>query len=466
MSGARDAGAPGRQGKQKGARANREGKPWKRDDGRWAMRVYPPEGSIRAKPFDVYGRTRAEVKEKHRKRLAELTEGIAPQAGDKDIKVGPYMRRWLYTTLPQYVKAGAMKETTMYSYQENAELHIIPEAGSRDILGHDVPTLAHIGLLALTAGQVREWQEGMLAKPSARQRVRLRPGEAKLPPPVLLSPRTVAYNQTILQKALNDAVRDEVGGLKRNVVLLVDMPDGKKKTAKAQARKVARRVIRPEAAAPLLVAMAEDPLWCYWLVGFAQGFRRGEGLGMRWPDLDLGALTWTPGLQVQRVRGPKDPQTGRRKGKLVATELKSDESAEPVALTRTAASALARWEAEQNRMRLKAPRWAELDLVFTTRFGTAIEPRRVNEAWGRLCARAGAPEGTRLHDLRHACASYALAGGADSKSVQAYLRHARLATTELYLHAVQEVPRSAADVMDRVIADLQSLGSGPGPDEP
>lgn len=442
-------------GKKKGARANRENKPYKRPDGRWRVRVYPPEGSIRTKPFDVYGSTRAECKKNADERLEELKKGIAPNAGDKDITVGAYFRTWLYKTLPQYVAAGSMRRSTMVSYQDNAELHIIPDPAK------GVPTLAHIGLLELSAPTVREWQEAMLKKPSSRQRKKLREGETALPPPALLSRRTVAYNQTILQKAINDAVRDEVGGLQRNVVELVEMPDGKKASAKAQSRRIAKRVIRPEVASALLVAMADDPLWCYWLVGFSQGFRRGEGLGMRWPDLDLGALTWTPHLQVQWERGDKDPETGKRKGKLVTEPLKTDESEETVALTRTAASALARWEIEQNKMRLKAPRWAELDLVFTTKYGTALSPRNVNRAWERLRDAAGAPEGTRLHDLRHACASYALAGGADSKSVQAYLRHARLSTTELYLHAVQEVPRSAADAMDKVIADLTSL-KGPG----
>lgn len=442
-------------GKQKGARPNREGKPWKRKtDGRWMQRVYPPEGTIWDKPVHVYGKTRKECVENYEKKKAELASGRAPEPGSRDIKIGPYLKRWLYETLPQYVASGAMRQTTMWSYQENAELHIIPEKKK------GVPTLAHVGLLELNAVMVREWQEGMLKKPSRRQRTRLRPGEAELPPPAMLAPRTVAYCQSILQKALNDAIRDEVGGLERNVVELVDPPGGRKKNAKVEARKVARRVLRPEQAAVLLVAMAEDRLWCYWLVAFAQGFRRGEGLGMKWADLDFAGRTWLPELQVQWLRGDKDPETGKRKGRLAAVEVKTSESGEKIALTRTAAQALGRWEAEQNRMRLASPRWAELGLVFTTRLGTALSPRNVDRAWEQLCEKAGAP-GTRLHDLRHACASYALANGADIKTVQQYLRHARVTTTQLYLHAIEEVPRGAADAMDDVIAGL--LGSQQAP---
>lgn len=439
-------------GKQKGARGNREGKPTKRADGRWVMRLYPPEGGIRKTPRYIYGKTRRECKENYDDAKARQDAGIAPEPGEKEVRVGPAMRRWLYETLPQYVRAGAMSETTMTSYQDTAENHIIPGDGKPG------PSLAHIGLLALLPAAVRDWQDGLLQKPSAHQRTKLRPGEAKLPPPSVLKPRTAEYARAILRKFLQDMIRDQSTGLRQNVVDLVPppLPRGKK----AKARRM-RPVIRPEQAGALLVEMAKDRLWCYWLVAFAQGFRRGEGLGMRWEDIDFDARTWTPVQQVNRVAGPRDPETGKRKGRLVSRALKTDSSGEKTALTRTAGRALGRWEAEQNRMRRDAERWADLGLVFTTRFGTAIEPRNVNRAWTALCDRAGVP-GIRLHDLRHACASYALARGADSKSVQRMLRHARLETTELYLHAVEEVPRTAADAIDAAIDELTALGAPGG----
>ncbi len=125
---------------------------------------------------------------------------------------------------------------------------------------------------------------------------------------------------------------------------------------------------------------------------------------MRWPDLDLVKRIWTPRLSVQRLRGERDPVTGRRKGKLVAKELKTEASTAPIAIPVSAADALICWQQEQDDLRLSAPRWADLGLVFTTRFGTALEPRNVDRAWEALCVRAGVP-GVRLHDLRHACAS-------------------------------------------------------------
>ena len=117
--------------------------------------------------------------------------------------------------------------------------------------------------------------------------------------------------------------------------------------------------------------------------------------------------------------------------------------------------ALTAWQREQRRQRMQAPAWADLGLVFTTGLGTAVEPRNMNRQWAKVRERAGIGRPARLHDLRHACASYALAGGADLKTVQRMLRHARISTTQVYVHALEDVPRAGADVMDRVLAGLR-----------
>jgi integrase len=431
----------GQAGKPKGARPNREGKPWKRADGRWTVRVYPPEDSIDRKPGQVYGKTRAEVIRKRDELEAKLVRGLP---SDPDQTVGDYLHRWLYTTLPQYVAAGELAGSTMDSYQDNAGLHIIPEAE---------PTLRYVKLAALSAPMIRDWQDRLLRKPAGRTPRKAADGEDVAAP--VLSARTVAYCRAILHKALADAIRDEAAGLDRNVADKVKPPRKRLKQA--------RPTITAEQASALLAEMDKDRLWCYWLLAFALGFRRGEGLGMRWADLDLRERTWTPLMTVQRLRGEKDPDTGARgKSRLVSKELKSGASAEKIAIGATAAADLARWHREQMRMQLAAPRWAGHDLVFTTGVGTALEPRNVNRAWAGICERAGVP-GIRLHDLRHACASYLLAAGVDLKTVQATLRHANLATTERYLHALQEVPRAAADAMDEILTVLHRPGRESGP---
>ncbi len=428
-------------GKPAGARPNREGKPWRRKDGRWCARVWPPESGVDTKPRHVYGKTRAEAKAKADDLAARLAQGL-PE--DPHQTVADAFARWLNVTLPQYVRAGQLAASTMDSYRDNARLHIL---SPRDGIGH-------IELAALRADTVREWQDRLSRKPSGRQRRKSRgerrdePLKSREQPLKTLSPRTVAYCREILHKMIADAIRDETAGITRNVVDLVEPPKG---------RPAEPVILAPAEVSALLTSMAQDRWWCYWLVAFLLGFRRGEGLGMRWQDLDLERRVWSPGLQVQRLRGEVDTATGKRgPGRRVAKELKTAESRKPVALPAAAAEALARWRAEQRKQQLAAPAWAGLDLVFTTGLGTAVEPRNINRQWDKVRGRAGITRPARLHDLRHACASYALAGGADLKTVQRMLRHARISTTQVYVHALEDVPRTGADVMDRVLEGLRS----------
>ena len=60
----------------------------------------------------------------------------------------------------------------------------------------------------------------------------------------------------------------------------------------------------------------------------------------------------------------------------------------------------------------------------------------------------------RFHDLRHAHASWLLAGGADLKSVMDRMGHTQIQTTQKYLHALPEADQKNLDAFTR-IADRQ-----------
>ena len=57
---------------------------------------------------------------------------------------------------------------------------------------------------------------------------------------------------------------------------------------------------------------------------------------------------------------------------------------------------------------------------------------------------AGLPR-KRFHDLRHTAATFLLAHGADSRIVQAILRHTSPGTTAIYTHATETLMRDALD---------------------
>jgi integrase len=47
----------------------------------------------------------------------------------------------------------------------------------------------------------------------------------------------------------------------------------------------------------------------------------------------------------------------------------------------------------------------------------------------KAVADAGLPEGLRIHDLRHTCASLLIAQGAHPKAIQTHLRHSLISVT-------------------------------------
>jgi integrase len=415
-------------------RANREGRVYQRSsDKRWVGVVWPPE-VMGGRPRYVYGKTREEAKTRKEALEAELADAV-PGAAGKDTTLARYLEHWLTKTLPQAVAAGNMAQSTLDSYTDNAEKHILPDLGKI--------TLRH-----LSVPRIRQWQYDLGRKPSGRPRRKLRKGEKELPPPPVLSPRTVAYCRAILHKALEDAITDQQWGIKENVVGYVRPP------------KQRRQEIAPptkDEAAALLASSSNDTLWCYWLIVLALGLRRGEGLGLRWADIDFEKKTAAIQLSIQRMRGAKDARTGRRgAGVLVAKDLKTEASRATVPVPDSMIAALADWRKQQHAMRMQSKAWlAGADLVFTTSVGTALEPRNVNRAWEAVCEKAGVRR-LRIHDLRHAWGTYlAPEPGISRKALQAGLRHARSSTTDIYIHVLEEMSRETADAMDGILVDLR-----------
>jgi hypothetical protein len=71
------------------------------------------------------------------------------------------------------------------------------------------------------------------------------------------------------------------------------------------------------------------------------------------------------------------------------------------------------------------------------------------QVWYPACKKAGLA-GVRVHDLRHAHASWLLAGGADLQVVKERLGHASIATTERYLHCLPTADETALAALSRI----------------
>ena len=72
------------------------------------------------------------------------------------------------------------------------------------------------------------------------------------------------------------------------------------------------------------------------------------------------------------------------------------------------------------------------------------------QVWEPALAQAGLGFHVRVHDLRHAHASWLLSGGADLQSVKDRMGHARLTTTEQYLHTLPHADAAAVAALDTI----------------
>ncbi len=70
--------------------------------------------------------------------------------------------------------------------------------------------------------------------------------------------------------------------------------------------------------------------------------------------------------------------------------------------------------------------------------------------WHPACEAADLGIRPRVHDLRHAHASWLLAGGADLQVVKERLGHASIMTTQRYLHTLPDADETAVEALSRI----------------
>ena len=91
------------------------------------------------------------------------------------------------------------------------------------------------------------------------------------------------------------------------------------------------------------------------------------------------------------------------------------------------------------------------DLLFPTKAGTPISRNTFRtRIWLPAVKTSGIDFPVRVHDLRHAHASWLLAGGSDLKSVMDRMGHAQITTTQKYLHTLPDTDQRNLDALTRI----------------
>jgi integrase len=339
------------------------------------------------------------------KKEAERYERSQQSALDRGIWVDPRsgrtrLREWANEWQRTVVH---LRPKTRRIYDGNLRNHILPVLGDRE-------------LAKLTPSILQAWLSDLSIKPTGRNKP--------------LAPGTVAQAYRTLNRVLSAAVDNELIG--RNPLQGVKPP---------QVPSEPMRFLSHDEVATLADAIGERYGALVLLAAYG-GLRAGELIALRRKHLDLLRRTVSVVEQVQyldreyKVSPPKSA-SGRRS----------------VAIPAFVATAL-----EQHLERCAG---AGPDaIVFSAPQGGHLHLENFRKrVWDPTVARAGlAP--LRLHDLRHTCASLAIAAGADVKVLQRMLGHASAALTlDRYGHLMPGQAETIADRLDAMARAANPLPS-------
>ncbi len=158
---------------------------------------------------------------------------------------------------------------------------------------------------------------------------------------------------------------------------------------------------------------------------YATGIRNAELRALTISDFDPAEAT----LTVRAGKGGKDRIVPLGP---VASEVVSDY----VALARPTLTKASSWTWRSRevggRPRKRPPKG--VSSLFVSQWGFPLHAPVVIDIVKRAAARAGIRKAISPHQLRHACATHMLKGGADIRHIQKLLGHASLQTTQIYTH--------------------------------
>jgi integrase len=252
-----------------------------------------------------------------------------------------------------------------------------------------------------------------------------------------LSPTSVRKYHTMLHSVFERALRDRV--VTFNPCAHTEIPK--------VVRKKARTLTPTEYDAILAALPAQHRLMVETAIN--TGLRWGELIALKPRHLDLTTGRLTVEETIVEISHKNSP-TGQR---MITKPYPKDNEPRTMALPPDLVGQLADWITE----RLLGPG----DLLFATRDGTPISRNTFRtRIWRPAIQASGIDFDVRVHDLRHAHASWLLAGGSDLKSVMDRMGHAQITTTQKYLHTLPDADQKNLTALDRI----RSPGLRPPPD--
>ncbi len=165
------------------------------------------------------------------------------------------------------------------------------------------------------------------------------------------------------------------------------------------------------------------------------GLRRGEVLGLKWPDIDFDNRV----LSVNRTASP-------HKGGYIFSPCKTEKSRRQILLPDIVYNKFIEWRNIQNSFVFENTE----DFVFFQCSGNLLSHTTLNKHFKKLLADCGL-DNIRFHDLRHSFASYLVGSGVPINIISQMLGHSKTSTTlDIYTHTNPNQQKIAVDFLNNI----------------
>lgn len=376
---------------------------FQRSDGMWIGRIeLPPDSDNKRRRKQVASKDFATASRELRKLRQAVDEGRVAFTANTTVA------KWLETWITDIHPRRQIRPTTLGDYQAVIKNHITPAIGAKR-------------LDKLAPKDVREMHNKIGQR------------------------RTAVVAHVVLQKALDDAIREQL--ITRNVAKLVDKPRYKKQKRTSFAVEIVHRI---------LAVSRDNSEATRWAAAFLTGARQGELLGLRWAyvDLEKGVMDLSWQLQqLKKVHGCKEPCGRTRAGWCPQAKWKLPADFEYEECHRSLVWTRPKSEAGERYIRIIPPLLVALrtlhseqgtnphDLVWHYKDGRPIGPREDSRRWQALLVEAKVIDKGQtlpLHLARHSAATVLRAAGVDEQTRMEILGHATVDSQRIYAHSDAE----------------------------
>lgn len=253
-------------------------------------------------------------------------------------------------------------------------------------------------------------------------------------PKISLSPKTIRNYHGFVSSVLSYAVR--MGMIQHNPAQNVTLP---------HAERTEKECYTLEEAQAFLEALESAPTKyrAFFVLAIYGGFRRGELLGLEWPDLDFDNCV----VSIRRTS-----QYLSDRGVFTDTT-KTVQSQRALKLPAAVFEVLRQHRAAQTQERLLlGDQWHDTQRLFVNAFGEPMNPNTPYNWLKDFCKDNGF-RFLGVHQFRHLNASLLINSGADVRTVSASLGHSQVTTTlNIYAHTFAEAQARAGEAVAAALA--------------